>query len=189
MKSDKSLQTCMTPKFRASYPKIFKPEAFGAQAPKYSIVMLFPKSADLTALKGAIKAAMIEKFGADPKKWPAGWLNPIKDGDEKADQAGYAGNWVVNASSNEKYRPGVVDRDGKSPITEEDQSFYAGCYARAQVFASGYDYLGKKGVTLRLQNVQKLADGERFSGRKGPSDVFDAYVEDDSSESESSYGI
>jgi hypothetical protein len=150
--------------------------------------MLFPKTADLSAMNACIKAGMVSKFGVDEKKWPKGWISPIKDGDEKSDQPGYAGHWVVLASSSKDYRPGVVDKD-RQPITEEDQTFYAGCYARAQIFASGYDYLGKRGVTLRLQNVQKLADGERFSGRKSAQDVFDAYQEDDSSEDSSSYGV
>lgn len=180
----------MTAKFRASYPKIFKPEAFGAAAPKYSIVMLFPKKgSDMKPLENAIDKAGVDFFGADKKKWPKDFLSPIKDGDEKSDQPGYAGHWVVNASSSKDYRPAVMDRDGTSPITEDDQTFYAGCWARALVFATGYDYLGKKGVTLRLQAVQKLADGERFSGRKAAHDIFEAYGEDDESENEKNYGI
>ena len=178
----------LTRKFRVSFPKVFKPEAFGASAPKYSIVMLFPKTSDMKELKAAIEWAAIDFFGADKTKWPKNFLNPIKDGDEKSDMQGYAGHWVVNASSNEKFRPGVIDSDGKTPLTEEDQLFYAGCYARAKLFASGYDYLGKKGVTLRLQGVQKLAEGERFSGRKGLTDMFEAYAEDES-DKEENYGI
>ena len=40
--------------------------------------------------------------------------------------------------------------------------------------AYGYDKAGNKGVAFGLQNLQKLGDGERFSGRTAAEDDFDS---------------
>lgn len=170
----------ITPMFRVSFPQVFKPKAFESQEPKYSIVMLFDKKADLKALRLAAENAATEKWG-DKTKWPKTLRLPFKDGNEKAQLPGYEDTIVVSASSQAKYRPGVVDQ-ARSPITEEDGTFYAGCYARAQLLAFAYDMAGNKGVSFALQNVQKMKDGEPFSGRKAAEDVFDSVEETDSTE-------
>lgn len=174
---------CMTPKFRVSYPAVFEAKAYEeGQAPKYSLVMLFDKKADLKELKRAAENAAMEKFGPKEKR-PKNFRMPFRDGDEdRSDTPGYENSIFVTASS--KQRPGVVDQQRTQLISEED--FYAGCYARATLIAFAYDTKGNKGVSFSLQNVQKLADGEKFSGRKNAEDEFDSV--EDSSESSESYG-
>jgi len=180
-KMDIERKKCMTPKFRVSFPAVFQPKSFQDQPEKYSIVMLFDKKTDLKELKRAAANAAIEKWG--PKeKWPKSLRMPFRDGDEKTDLQGYEGTIFVSASS--KQRPGVIDAK-KQPITEEDQSFYAGCYARATLIAFAYDKAGNKGVSFSLQNIQKLADGESFSGRKAAEDEFEEV--EDNSENPDSY--
>ncbi len=185
----KSSPSLVTGEFRVSFPAVFEPKAFQDQEPKYSVVMLFDKKkSDMSNLKNALVKACIDRWG--PKeKWPKSVMQkwPLKDGDEKEDLQGYAGHFHATASA--KQRPGVIDRD-KSPITKEDESFYAGCYARAEVRAFTYPKEGVKGiapgVSIALQNIQKLRDGEAFSGRRKAEDVFDAV--EDSSESPDAYG-
>lgn len=178
-----SLETkkCITPEFRVSFPHVFEAHSgFEGQEPKYSIVMLFPKTTDLKELKRAALNAAVEKFG--PKeKWPKNLRLPFRDGDEKTDLQGYEGHTFVTASS--KQRPGIINGQ-KVPIAKEDETFYAGCYARASLIAHGYDKAGNKGVAFTLQNIQKLRDGEPFSGRKKAEDEFDS-VEDGSENPES----
>lgn len=173
----------MTPEFRVSFPHVFEAHTgFEGQEPKFSIVMLFPKKVDLSALKKAAFNAAVEKFG--PKeKWPKNMRMPFRDGDEKADLSGYEGTWFVTATS--KQRPGVINQK-REPITKEDESFYAGCYARATLIAFAYDKAGNKGVSFSLQNVQKLRDGEQFSGRRAAADEFDEV--EDGSENADNYG-
>lgn len=172
----------VTPEFRVSFPAVFQPKAFEQQEPKYSTVMLFDKKTNLSGLKEAAKAAAVEKWGEDQKKWPKNMRKPFRDGDEKEDSVGYPGTIFVSASS--KHQPGLVGPTLKPILSEKD--FYAGCYARAELIAFAYDKAGNRGVGFALQNIQKLRDGEKFSGRKDPSTVFDA-VEDDSDD-EDSYG-
>jgi hypothetical protein len=165
----------ITPKFRVSFPSVFKPTAFENQTPKYSLVMLFPKTEDLSKLKAAVLAAGIEEWG--PKeKWPKGLKLPFRDGDTKPEREGYPGHFFVSAS-NSKRKPGLVDHRKEEIINPED--FYAGCFARAEIIAFAYDKAGNKGISFSLQNIQKLGDGPEFSGRKRAQDTFDA-VEDQS---------
>lgn len=181
MKMDIALKKVTTPKFRVSFPHVFKAHAMKEdQEAKFSCVMLFDKKTDLSAMKKACANAATEKWGADKAKWPKNLKMPFRDGDEKSDMKGYEGTNFVTATS--KKRPGVVDQ-GLNLITEEDESFYAGCYARATLIAFAYDVSGNKGVSFSLQNLQKLGDGEKFSGRRDAAQEFDA-VEDGSNDEE-----
>lgn len=163
-------KTVVTPMFRASFPHVFKPHAFDdKQKAKYSVVMLFDKTHDITALKKAAHAATVEKWGADKTKWPKTLRTPFRDGNEKSDLAGYKDTIFVSASTERK--PGLIDRNKVEITIEED--FYGGCYARAEVVAFAYDNMGNKGVSFALNNIQKVKDGDAFSGRKAAEVVFD----------------
>jgi hypothetical protein len=166
-----SSKKVMTPEFRVSFPNVFQPRsAFDGQEAKYSIVMLFSKKTDISALKKLAQAVAREKWG---DKIPKGMRNPFRDGDvEKEGMDGYAGCVFVTASS--KTKPGLVDQSVQPIITGDD--FYAGCYARATVNAFAYDRAGNVGVSFGLQNIQKLRDGEPFSGRTKAEDEFSAVM-------------
>lgn len=158
----------LTPEFRVSFPSVFQAKSnFDGQEPKYSIVMLFPKTADLSRLKAIAKQALDEKWPGDKK--PKNLRTPLRDGDEK-ELEGYAGHIFINCST--KLKPGIVNAN-RDPIISPDE-FYAGCYARATVNAYAYDTAGNAGVAFGLQNIQKLRDGEPFSGRTKAEDDFDA---------------
>jgi hypothetical protein len=177
-----------TPKFRVSFPQLFEAKAMEeGQEPKYSVTMLFPKDTDLSALEEAYDAAVAK--GMEDKwkgKKPKNLRNPFRDGDEDenyCDKDGYPGHIFVRAST--KTKPGVIATDvdpstGKRRVIDDPQEVYAGCYARATVVAYPYDVAGNKGIAFGLQNLQKLEDGESFSGAKSAEDDFDdEYDEDD----------
>lgn len=178
------VQRLITPVFRLSYPHLFKAQApKPTDKPKYSITMLFPKGTDLMgqtlatdsepsrpiSLKDVIRNAKLQEFGAQ-ENWPKNLLSPVNDGDEKAENEGYKGHWVIKATSNEESRPGVVDSDGV-PITEAS-IIYPGCYCRAYVYARVWEYMGKQGVQFILDHVQKMKDGKSFGGKKPVEQVF-----------------
>lgn len=182
--SKPAVNTNTTPKFRVSFAWVFKPqppmEGSTGEA-KYGVTMLFDEAARNTpqyeALKKLALRAAKEKFGdklkPDGNGWFIGLRNPLRDGAEKSELDGYEG--MVFASATSRMQPGIVNQMLNRIISEDD--FYSGCYARATVTAYGYDKAGNKGVAFGLQNLQKLADGERFSGRKAAEDDFDS-VED-----------
>ena len=170
-KMDIALKKCITPEFRVSFPAVFKPAKFEKNEPKYGVTMLFPKKTDISALKKAAFNAAIEQFGSK-ENFPEDLKWPWKDGDKKKKGTpGYAGTIYISARSKESNQPGIVDQRREPIISEKD--FYAGCYARAEIIAYYYDVNGNEGISFSLQNVQKLRDGEAFSGKKKAEDVFD----------------
>jgi hypothetical protein len=174
-----------TPKFRASFAWVFKPQPpmeGSTGEPKYGVTMLFDEAARKTpqfaAMKKLAHAAAKEKFGDklkdDGNGWYHGLRNPFRDGAEKAELEGYAG--MVFASATTKMQPGCVDSALNRIISDEagPDGYYSGCYSRATVTAYGYDKAGNKGVAFGLQNLQKLGDGDAFSGRVSAENDFDS---------------
>ncbi len=184
----------LTHEFRVSFPAMFTPKAFEQQEPKYSLVMLFDKKINLkkpatnkagqplsVSMWDAAQNAINEKW-PDPKTRPKNLRMPFRDGAERSDTPGYDNCVFITASN--KNQPGLVNQSRQPILNERD--FYAGCYARAELIAFAYDKAGNRGVSFSLQNVQKLRDGEPFSGRKAAEDVFDAV--EDGSDNEENYG-
>jgi hypothetical protein len=180
---DKDPRRVITPEFRVSYPSVFNKRAFEGQEAKYGLTMIFKKKTDISKLKAAARAAAVEKWGADEKKWPRNLRKPFRDGAEREDVDGY-GKGVVFVAATSKTKPGLIDKDKEAILDEE--SFYAGCYARAELFAFAYDKAGNKGVTFGLRNIQKLRDGEPFASGRPAEEVFGEV--DDDSEDEEGYG-
>lgn len=172
-KASRDLCRVLTPKFRVSYPHVFKPQApKPTDKKKYSVTMLFPKTSDLSTIKEAIKQAKIAQFGPTKSDWPEGMGSPVTDGDDPkhADKEGYKGCWVIKASTSEEQKPQVVDQNLQEIIKVSD--FYPGCYARAYIFARYWEYMGKQGIHFILDHVQKLGDGKSFGGKKPADQVF-----------------
>lgn len=173
----------MTGTFRLSFPNLFTPREGDNGKLLYDLKGLIPKAEDISPMRAALKAAGVEKWGADVKAWPKGVMDnlPIKDGDQKADLQGYAGHYVFGASS--KMKPGVIDQK-KNDILSEDGGVYAGCYCRATLRAYAWEHKNEKGAIIKrgisfgLQNVQKVRDGEPFGGRRKASDEFGELPDD-----------
>lgn len=166
----------ISPMGRVAFPHVFEPHSFEAgKEPNYSLILVFPEGTDLAALKKACAAAAIKKFG-DKEKVKAmlqkGQLRmPWRDGADYADYGDpfVPGSTFITIKSNQA--PGVVNEYAKPIMNHMD--FYAGCMARASFLCWGYDSMGNKGVTLLLNNVQKMGDGERLSGRSRAEDEFE----------------
>lgn len=174
----------VTGKVRLSYVHVFEPYASDGDdesKAKYSTVILIPKTDTATLNKievaraAAIEAGKHSKFDG---KVPPNLVNTLHDGDEEADldkNPEYAGHMYMSISSNSK--PGVVDQNVQ-PILDSTE-VYSGCYARVSMNAAAYNYKGKKGISFYLSHVQKLADGESFTGRTRAEDDFDAVEVDE----------
>ena len=161
---------------RLSFPSLFKKASFDGKEGKYEATLLFPKSDKKTyeAIKKAIdecKTSNKVKVGADKLF--------IKDGDD-IEYDGYAGMWAVKASNHK--RPTVIHRD-RTPLQEEDEVVYAGCYVNAIVepWAQNNQY-GKR-INANLLGIQFVADGEPFGdgGKVASADDF-ADIEDEDDE-------
>lgn len=171
----------VTGKVRLSYAHLFEPYSINGSEPKYSTMILIPKSdketfAKIEAAQKAAAEAGKDKFNG---KVPTNLRTTLRDGDEEQDTVAephYAGHYFMNVSS--KQRPGVVDKD-LNPILDNSE-IYSGCYARVSLNFFAYNTAGNKGISAGLNNVQKLADGDPLggAGTSPESDFGDDYDDD-----------
>lgn len=151
---------------RLSFPSVFHRAVFEGTEGKYEATFLIDKEDVKTkkVIDDAIAAAIAEakiKVPSDKRC--------LKDGDE-SEYDGYEGNWSLKAANSK--RPTVINRD-KTPLTEEDEVVYAGCYVNAIVdFWVQNNKYGKR-VNANLYGIQFLKDGEPFG--MGPVDVTDDF--------------
>lgn len=173
-----------------SYPWLEKPQApqAGAAAnaqPKYSATLVFPPGTDLTNLKKAVIAAVEAKWpgkSSDPK-FMAGLHKPLRNDPDDVLAKGYPeGSTFINVRTTQQ--PGLVyshPAEGsalnapKPAIVPQDkirEVFYPGAKVRASLTAYCFDVSGKKGPTFALNNMQKVADGDRLDNRVAAEDEF-----------------
>ena len=160
---------------RLSFPSLFHKAVFDGKETKFEATFLIDKveHADkIKEIKSAIDAAIKDAL-------KGGKLPPdkicMKDGDN-IDYAGYAGHMSLKASTSK--RPIIIDRD-KSPLTEDDNKFYAGCYVNCSLELWVQNNQFGKRVNCNLLGVQFHKDGEPFAdGVKGSLDDFDAFSDD-----------
>lgn len=151
-----------TPTGRISFPYVFE-KAKSLEAGKdgkYEVTLYIPKSEDISGIRKILEKVAREAFGAkfvslEKLKHP-----PIKDGDDKDPSDPAYGHWIIRAKSAK--RPLVVDAS-RSVIESKDE-LYGGCYGRINVTPASYAIPTSWGVTLYLNAVQKVKDGERFGG-------------------------
>jgi hypothetical protein len=142
---------------RLAFPSLFHKAKFDGKDTKYEGTLLIDKS-DTKTIE-AIEAEMEKvrkaaKIKVRPDKFA------LKDGDV-VEYDGYAGCMSLKAAN--KKRPTLVDKN-RSPVTEEDDILYAGCYVNAIVDFWAQDNSFGKRINSNLLAVQFAADGEPFGG-------------------------
>jgi hypothetical protein len=170
----------ITGKVLFSYLYAFEPKETDDGKKKYQVSLVISKddTETLDKIRAAIEAAKLKgkekQFGG---KIPANLKLPLCDGDtDREDLPEYANSFFVNANSDKK--PGIVDAR-RLPITDPEQ-LYSGCLGRASITFFPFNYEGKKGIGVALNNLQKLEDGERLGGSR-------ASAEDDFSEGDDEF--
>lgn len=172
----------ITPKAILSYPNLTTPQVDDNGVAKYSCALIFPKGTDISELKKAAVAVLVEKFGAKKAK------DGIRDGSFRLpfrndwEKKGYPeGSTFLNART--KKKPGCVSQvpDPKNAgkpkrYTDEEveEDMYAGCFVIASVGMFYYNKQGNKGVGVGLNNLQKVGDGEPLGNRVDPEEEFAA---------------
>lgn len=163
---------------RLSFPSLFKPAVFnGNSTGKYEATFLIPKNTEqATMVEKALEKFIQETF---KDKVPKGLKRTcLRDGDE-VEYDGYAGMLALKAGTSR--RPLVLDSD-KTPLTEEDNRIYPGCYVNAIVDFWYSDHnLGGKQILGNLSGVMFHKDGESFGSSSTSIDEFDDFDDDDDS--------
>ena len=148
----------------------------------FSLKLLFPKDMNMDWIKNAWAKAAQEEFN-NPAPYNLRPLfsagNPyddkgaIMDGDwkygvipeEKKDQnESYRGMWVMGFTADELHRPMIVDENKNEVL--DPSTFQSGDYARVVAELSSYTSKQFKTpqVSIRFSVVQKIREGEHFSG-------------------------
>lgn len=166
---------------RLAFPSLFEAKTVNGEGkPAYSATFLLTKDhPDVKALTAAIDKVASEKWGAKAadvlKGLRAAGKTALKDGDTKAEYAGFADNFFVSARN--AVRPTVINSD-KTPLTESDGKPYGGCYVNAVVELWAQDNSFGKRINASLGGVQFYRDGEAFAGGGAVSaDEFDVVQE------------
>lgn len=158
---------------RLSFPSIFRKSTYDGDEGKYEATFLIPKSDKRT--KAMIDKAIEAKIKEAKVKVPSD-KRCLRDGDD-VEYDGYADCWSIKAASNK--RPTVINRD-RSPITEDDEIIYAGCYVNAIVDIWIQNNKFGKRANCNLYGIQFVKDGDSFeSGSVDVTDEFDELEDDD----------
>ena len=169
----------ITGKCRLSYEHVFEAASIKGSDPKYSACIVIPKTdkATLAKIQAAVNAAIQDGIKSKWKgKKPVNLKLPLRDGDaERPDDEAFSGCYFLNANANRA--PGIVDL-ARNPILDREE-VYSGCYCRFSVNFYPFSASGNNGVAVGLNNVQKVADGERLAGGSRAEDDFnDNYTGD-----------
>lgn len=150
---------------RLSFPSLFQRSMFNGEEGKFEATFLMEKgSENAKKIQAAVDALLTEnkaKLSEDKLC--------LKDGDNIS-YDGYSNQLALKGSSNK--RPTVINRD-KSPIIEDDNLVYAGCFVNVVVDLWFMDNKFGKRVLCNLLGVQFAKDGEAFGAGGVSDDDFD----------------
>ena len=164
-------QRFFTPEFTGSFVNLIEPKKQenddgSPKDPKFCITIVLPHDdAFWNKLDTYVEKAAIKRFGEVPKKL----VTTRHDGDDSDldKYPEFEGCYTIEAG-NEKRRPEVLIRDSDGSIGEvvNPNDIYSGARYVATVRAGAwkYDAKNRKGVSLYLENVLKVRDGERLGG-------------------------
>jgi len=147
----------------------------GEGKPAFSLTALLgpdhPVLAELAAAEEAVaKAKWDKKADAILKAIRAAGKGVVKDGDLKAQYAGFEGNKFVSMRS--EVRPNVYGKKGEQ-LTESDGVVYSGCYAHVMLEVWAQDNSYGKRINAQITGVMFSRDGDSFGGGATPAAADD----------------
>lgn len=171
---------------RLSYPSLFKKKEWPTNneknPPKYEATFILDKQMhkqEIDKINSIIDACLNEIEMTRSKVRPDNIC--LKDGDIN-EQTEYKNAFYIKATCND--RPIIVNRDGKTPVYEEDNLIYGGCYVNAYLKFFAYDNVSK-GVKATIGAMQYVNKGEAF-GRE-PMDISKIFDPLDNEEGSATY--
>ncbi len=163
----------ITPVGITCYVNVFKAQApmQAGKEPQYSATLLWDANdPKLKELKAAIVEVATAKFGNKAAQMLSkGQLkDPLRPGEDRPNDEVFEDKVFLTARSTDK--PGVVDLNADPLMSQDD--FYSGVMSRADIWLYAFDKAGNKGVAAILNNIQKVDDGDRLSGRRSAAEAF-----------------
>lgn len=164
-----------TPAFVLSFPALFAPRPQGErEIMKYSMEMLFPKPqfkkaefADLVAIYEATKPAEWGNWQL-PSFWKLFKKGEERNNNPEKPRPEFDNKYILSAAANEDFPP-ILLRQDETEASKSD--IYAGCICRALLSCYHWTYrkvkdgpIIKRGVSLNIDMVQKIKDGDPLGG-------------------------
>jgi hypothetical protein len=155
---------------------LFKLQTTQSGKKQWNCTLLFPKSADISALHQLALDAAKAEWGEKAVQMVKDGIikSPFLDGDGKQGKskktgephAGFPGHTFIRCTSGEEYRPKLVNQKVQ-PITSKDE-LKSGDYGYAVVNAFTWENRENgKGITFGIGMFQKAKDGETLGGGGG----------------------
>jgi hypothetical protein len=181
-KSKMSKKKIVLKNVRLSFPNLHQSRT-DSDGPRFDALFIMDKgSKNEQIVDAAIEECVADKWNGKVKR--AGLAKcGHHDGEAKEQYDGFDDTKsYVSASS--RTRPSLKDRDGRTPLTEEDGKLYPGAYVVAYLTVSAMDTAGYgKQCNFYIDGVQFYKDGEALGAGKGLSDdeflSFDDEDDDD----------
>lgn len=154
-----------------SFPSLFQRAEFNGDLGKFEATLLMDKdSSNAKKIQAAVDSMLAEnkvKLSADKICF--------KDGNLVA-YDGYANKMSFKGTSNKRIT--VINRD-KSPIVEDDDIIYAGCFVNAVIDLWYQDSKFGKRINGNILGIQFSKDGEPFGAGGISDDDFDTIEDED----------
>ena len=162
----KSANSVLIKGARLAFPALEEPSE---KTGKYGCVFIIEKDNEAVGLINAVCERVLKEN--DPKNAEAIMKRikqvdkyPLHDGESKANYAGYAGNYFVNASCATKPRL----FDGKrEPVVESEairEKFYPGAVINGIIEVFYFNNKYGRGLGVGLKGLQFVRDADRFGG-------------------------
>jgi Enterobacter phage Enc34, ssDNA-binding protein len=154
-----------TPRCRMVYPHLQEPRGIKGDEnskPKYSVLLLVPKGANIDVLHKLLADTMKEKKIVKQKHPP---IVLTKEKDKLLDLAD-AFPYCITVSATPQFPPVIFSNDAVRLKPEDIKlgEIYGGRYCVATLNAYGYSVAGNKGVSFGLRRIQLLDHGEQIGG-------------------------
>lgn len=158
----------------------------GIQRAQFKVTLAWPKAVletHLIPMRQMAASTRDEAWGPDCVNDPWFRLEPfLRDGDNPEHNTKRKDYLMGMYYMNFKAKATPIKEDGVfrgnysgAPqligVYNQDLSptdFYTGCYARVSGIMFGTEYMGRKFISTRLNNIQMVADGERMGGGGRP---------------------
>lgn len=178
----KSMRKIMLQDVRGSFVFLKEPRISDkGENQGHSIQALIPKKSELhKKILKLQEVVMKEAFGSKIK---ASMVKlPLRDGDDERDletNPECEGMMFMNCN-NKNRKPGIVNRRNEpADIDDLEDYCYSGAYFHLSVNLYAYEFEGKKGVAVGLNNVMLRKKGDRLDGSVAATSEFEDFAEDD----------
>ncbi len=170
----------ITPKFPGSYVNLASPRKVEDGDPYFGLNIVLPKTSPFwKEVDELTEKAAIEKFGEVPKNLSL----TRKDGDDFTDKSPtWAGCFSQPCNRKAMHgRPDIIDLKKRKLL--DPAELYSGAFYVVTLRVAAYKFgQVKKGVSLFLQNVVKIEDGDRIGGNRSTAEDDFADIIDDLNE-------